>query len=95
MLTHIVFFRLKDRSDASRAGTRDLILSMRGRIPSLSALEAGADIVRSERSFDAALLSRFETTADFEAYRVHPVHMDVAKELKARSESVVAVDYES
>lgn len=95
MITHIVFFKLKDRSQASLEGVRDLILTLRGKVPSIGHLEAGVDVVRGERNYDVALYSRFETMADLDAYRVHPYHQQVVAELKARSESIVAVDYEN
>ncbi len=95
MITHIVFFKLKDRATASRESTRNLILSLRGKVPTIGHLEAGVDAVGGERNYDLALYSRFETLADLDAYRVHPYHQEVVAELKARSESIVAVDYES
>jgi hypothetical protein len=95
MIHHLVFFKLKDRSDESRASTRELILTLNGKVPTIDSLDAGADIVRGERNYDVALVSRFKTMEDLDAYRVHPYHQEVVAELKARSESIVAVDYQS
>ncbi len=93
MITHLVFFKLKDRSPGSIENTRDLILSLNGKVPTIAHLEAGIDIVRGERNYDLALNSRFASMEDLDAYRIHPYHKEVVVELKARSESIVAVDY--
>ena len=91
MLTHIVFFRFPARAIAEQA--RDLILSMKGQIPELKHLEAGLDIERKDRSWDLALLTRFDDQAGLDAYAVHPVHLQVLAFLRANATSVAAVDY--
>ena len=50
MITHIVFFKLSDPTQEKIAKTRDMLLSMEGKIPQLRHLEAGVDFIRSERS---------------------------------------------
>ena len=94
MITHIVFLKLKDRSLGAIENTRDLILTLKGKVPTISHLEAGVDVVRGERNYDIALYSRFASMEDLDAYRIHPYHKEVVAELKARSENIVAVDYE-
>jgi hypothetical protein len=96
MITHIVFFRLKDQSAASMAAAKEKLLSMNGKIPQLRHLEAGVDVIRSERSYDLALLTRFDSLEDLQAYQVHPYHAgEILPYMKGVSESVVAVDYAS
>lgn len=96
MITHIVFFKLKDKSAESIDAAKGKLLSMDGRIDLLRHLEVGADVIRSERSYDLALVTRFDSMADLQAYQVHPYHAgEVAAYMKSVSESVVAVDYES
>jgi len=96
MITHIVFFKLSDPSPANISKTIDKLLSMSGKIPGIRSLEVGADILRTERSYDIALTARFDTLADLQAYQVHPVHAkDVVPHVKSVCSSIVAVDYES
>jgi hypothetical protein len=96
MITHIVFFKLTDPTDKALATVRDKLLSMRGKITQLRHLEAGADVIRSERSYDVALVTRFDSLDDFQAYQVHPYHTgEVVPLMKSVCSSVVAVDYES
>lgn len=96
MVTHIVFFKLKDRSAAGIAQAREKLLSMDGKIDLLRHLEVGTDVIRSERSYDLALVTKFDSLADLQAYQVHPYHAgEVLPYMKAAAESVIAVDYQS
>ncbi len=47
MITHIVFFKLKDSSPENVQRTRDVLMGMEGKIPQLKFLEVGIDVVRS------------------------------------------------
>ena len=95
MITHIVLFKLVDPSAENLEATRNKLLSMDGRIELLRHLEVGVDLIRSERSYDIALTTRFDTLEDLQAYQIHPYHAgDVVPHMKAVCSSVVAVDYE-
>ncbi|TLM97569.1 Dabb family protein, partial [bacterium] len=75
---------------------RDKLLSMEGRISQIRHLEVGADIVRSERSFDLALLTRFDSLEDLQTYQIHPYHAEViVPYVRSISSAIAAVDYES
>ncbi len=96
MITHIVFFKLTEPTPANMAAVRDRLLSMQGKVDLLRHLEAGADLIRSERSYDVALLTRFDSLSDLQAYQVHPYHAgEVLPFMRANCSSIVAVDYES
>ena len=96
MITHIVFFKLADPFPEMIAATRDRLLGMKGKIGEIRHLEVGADVIRSERSYDLALVARFDSLADLRIYQEHPVHAgDVVPYVKSVCSSIVAVDYES
>ncbi len=96
MVTHIVFFKLKDRSASSIAEAEAKLLSMDGKIDILRHLEVGVDVIRSERSYDLALVTKFDSMEDLQAYQVHPYHAgEILPHMRRVSESVVAVDYPS
>ena len=96
MITHIVLFKLQNPAEESIATVRNKLLSMQGKIKVLRHLEAGADVIRSERSYDVALLTRFDTIEDLLAYQVHPYHAgEVVPLMKSLCSSIVAVDYNS
>ncbi|HXN05856.1 MAG TPA: Dabb family protein [Nitrospiria bacterium] len=94
MITHIVLFKLKDAAPAVILKTRDVLLNMKGKIPVLKHLEVGTDVLRSERSYDLALVSRFDSLADLKVYQEHPVHQEVLKYMAGVREHSAAVDFE-
>jgi hypothetical protein len=95
MLTHIVFFKLKERTPEVVQKTKEVLLNMEGKIEQLLQIEVGADIVHSERSYDIALVTKFNSMADLDAYQVHPLHKEVIAYIKTVVEASVSVDYES
>ncbi|MBP6786100.1 MAG: Dabb family protein [Candidatus Promineofilum sp.] len=94
MLTHIVLFRLKDRRPESIAATLAQLQSLGHGIETLRELELGTDITRSDRSYDLALITRFDDHAGYEVYRQHPIHVPVLAHIADAAESVIAVDYQ-
>jgi hypothetical protein len=95
MITHIVLFKLADPDAATLAALQDRLRGMAGRIPVLRHLEVGMDIIRSDRSYDIALVARFDSLDDLQAYQVHPCHADeVLPLVKSVCSSIIAVDYE-
>ena len=96
MFTHVVLFKLKDRSPEKIAETQAQLERLgRGGIETLRALEVGVDVVRSGRSYDLALITRFDDAAGYGVYREHPVHLPVLAYMHEAAESAVAVDFES
>lgn len=95
MITHIVFFKLKDRSPEAVERTAAVLRAMEGQIPELKAIEVGVDVLHTERSYDIALTTKFDSLEALDAYQVHPVHQGVIEHMKTVRESSVAVDYES
>ena len=94
MITHVVLFKLKDRSEANQQRVRQKLLTMQGNIPQLRYLEVGADALHSERSFDISLITRFDTWQDADAYQSHPFHQEMLAFMRSVTEKTVAVDYE-
>ena len=92
MLTHVVMFQFDNAANAEEAQRR--LLAMDGQIPELQHIEAGLDVLRSDRSMDLCLITRFDDMAAMERYQVHPVHQEVVGFIKTCATKVVAVDYE-
>ncbi|WP_424766809.1 Dabb family protein [Paenibacillus sp. sgz302251] len=95
MITHIVCFKLKDGSAESVARTAQILKDMEGKIDVLKSIEVGIDVLHSERSYDIALVTKFESMEALEAYQVHPVHKKVIEHMQQVREASVAVDFES
>lgn len=95
MLTHIVLFKLKDRSPESVQATVNVLRAMEGKVEQLISIEVGTDVVHSERSYDIALVTKFASLADMQAYQVHPEHKKVIEHMSVVREAQAVVDYES
>lgn len=95
MITHIVLFKLKDNSKESIEKAQNILRGMEGRIPELKDIEVGVDITRSDRSYDLALITKFDSVKDLDAYQTHPIHVKVSEYILSVRESTITVDYES
>lgn len=92
MVKHVVCFKLKDRSKSEEA--KELLLSMRGRVPTVKALEVGTDFLGSARSYDVFLCVTVEDEAALAEYQNDPYHVGAVKKfMHAEAESSVAVDF--
>lgn len=94
MITHIVLFKLKDRSAGSVIKAKDILSGMKGKIPQLRHLEVGIDVLHSERSYDLALVTKFDSIKELQNYQAHPVHVEVARYMNSVKDSSISVDYE-
>ncbi|MHC1726461.1 MAG: Dabb family protein [Syntrophobacteraceae bacterium] len=95
MLKHVVFFKFK--KDTAEAAIADVVEGMRGlpvAISEIKGFEFGMDVVRSERSYDMALVSAFDSLDSMKRYQVHPAHQAVVEKLKKICDSILAVDFE-
>jgi len=54
----------------------------------------GRDVLRSERSYDFALVSEFENLEAMQRYQIHPAHQKVVAKIKELCESLVVVDFQ-
>lgn len=95
MITHIVLFKLKDRSPEAIAQTVQVLKNMEGKIDELKHIEVGVDVVHSERSYDIALYTKFESMEALGAYQIHPEHQKVIAHMTQVREASASVDYES
>lgn len=94
MVKHIVFFKLKDPNPENIIQAKDRLMSMQGKIDILKHIEVGIDFMRSERSFDLALITHFDNREDLETYATHPEHLPILAYMKEIVAQSVAVDYE-
>ncbi|MCM3271572.1 Dabb family protein [Paenibacillus elgii] len=96
MITHIVLFKLKDRSPEAVKRTYDVLVNMEGKIPVLRHLEVGMDVLHLERSYDIALITKFDTLEDLKTYDTHPVHVEVKAHMKQVLDGTsICVDFQS
>lgn len=99
MIKHIVMWRLKDRAHGNDRQTNSALIkamleALRGRIPGMTAVEAGIDISRTDSSYDVVLYSEFADRESLDAYQGNPEHLAVKSFIVEASAERRIVDYE-
>mgnify|MGYP000956344290 CR=1 FL=1 len=95
MLKHIVIMKFK--TGVTEEQVQDIMISLGalpGKIPQIRHFEFGTDILKSERSYDFALVAAFDDIASLKAYQLHPEHLPVLEKVKNACETILVVDYE-
>jgi hypothetical protein len=95
MLKHVVFMKFKPAVTAS--DIEELKQGLGGLpavIPEIREFVFGNDILRTERSWDFALVSAFDNVEAMNRYQVHPDHQVVVQKVRAMCDSIVVVDFE-
>ena len=98
MIRHIVMFKLKKtQNEDSLEGIKNEIKlrleSLPGKIDVIRTMEVGINVVTSDRAFDLALISSFDSLDDLETYRVHPAHQEVVSYIGGVKDQSAAVDF--
>ena len=95
MVKHIVCYKLKDSSMESRIKTKEVLMSMVGKVQYFNTINVGIDALGSERSYDIVLEMTFNSFDDMKKYQEDKYHKEVVKKYmhEARLTSV-SVDYE-
>jgi hypothetical protein len=95
MIVHMVLFKYRaDVGEPIRTQHRERLATLAD-IDGIADLKVGADIVRSQRSYDTGLLIVFADRAALDAYQKNPRHVPVSQFGVAHCDSIVAVDFES
>ena len=95
MIINNLMLKLKQRDNETIAKTRDMLLSMRGKIEYLSDISVHSNIRQEGMSYDLLMIGKYNSLKDFEAYVAHPVHVEVGKYIKGVVDSAATVMYES
>ena len=94
MLKHVVFFKFKQGiGEEEIVDLEKSLAELPPVIPEILSYEFGRDVVRSERSYDLALVSSFKDLQSMQRYQKHPAHQIVSKKVNELCESVLAVDF--
>ena len=99
MIRHIVMFKLQRTGDEE--SLEEIKMEVKNRLEALTAsidvirsMEVGINVVKSDRAFDIALVSTFNSLEDLETYRVHPDHQEVVSYIATVKDKSAAVDFE-
>lgn len=95
MIKHIVFFKFKNEvTESDISDLQQSLKALPSYIDEIRHLEFGRDIVRSERSFDLALIVDFDDPEAGNRYQKHSQHLKVIEKVKKLCIDIKAVDYE-
>ena len=95
MLKHIVFMKFKEGiTDVEISTLEQGLRGLPAKISEIKGFQFGRDVVRSERSYDFALVSDFENQEAMQRYQVNPEHVPVVGLVRSISASILAVDFE-
>ena len=94
MIRHIVMWKFKEGERENMLLFRERLLALKGQIPEIRAMEVGININPSERSYDAVLVSEFDSMETLKSYSVNPLHVAVSDFCKTIRTNSVSVDYE-
>ena len=95
MIKHIVFMKFKEgTANEAIVDIEKSLGALPGRIQEIRSYEFGRDVVRSDRSYDFALVSEFTDLEALDRYGLHPDHQAVVQKLTAVCSSILAVDFE-
>jgi hypothetical protein len=94
MIRHIVVAKFKPETPpAEIKEVLDGLRKLPEQIPDIIGYEFGLDEVHGERSYDFALVSTFQDIEAQNRYQVNPIHLAVARRLRAASQHLVTVDF--
>lgn len=81
MFTHIVLFKVKEPTSENLDFLKNTFLSMEGNIDELKSLEVGVDVIRSNRSYNIGIITRFNSKEDYLAYDINEFHVEKVKNI--------------
>lgn len=92
MIRHIVLWKFRPGTEAEQKRFLEGLRGLQGVVPQMKKSEVVTGI--GDDSYDAALISEFESMEDLAAYKEDPRHVAVSSICKAIRTDRVAMDYE-
>ena len=94
MLHHIVLMKFKpDVREDQIHHLAQMLEVLPDKVIEIQTYEFGRDVVRSERSYDFALVSGFANLEAMQRYQTHPEHQKVVAHIGAICDDIRAVDF--
>lgn len=97
-IRHVVTWKLAAEDAGERAAQAAEVArrlnALRGVVPQLLSVSAGANSVYPEANWDVTLVADFASVEALEEYQVHPAHVEAAGYIRSVVASRVAVDFE-
>lgn len=96
MITHVVMMKFKPGVSEEQVDVLEKTLdTLPEKILEIQSYEFGRDMVRSDRSYDFALVSVFANLETLQQYQEHPAHRKVIQQLGDLCAKIRAVDFQA
>ena len=99
MITHVVMWRLKEKSEGNSKTTnlklvKEKLLQLKPVIPQIDSIEVGENINSSDAAYDLVLITTHHDKNALLGYINHPEHQAAAKFIGKVVKERVVVDFE-
>ena len=95
MIKHIVCFKLANPTEELLNKTKEILLSMKGNVPTLKDIEVGVDFLHSQRSYDVILQVWLDSREDLDKYQSDDYHCNIVKKhMHSVAINSIAIDYD-
>lgn len=92
MYNIVVLFKCEDKNDAPVMAKELKDLEML--IEQVESFQVELDVLGKENSYDFCLLGKFNNYEDYNAYIVHPIHVEYVNKIKELKVTAVKVCFE-
>ena len=94
MVTSIIIFKLKEKTDENAAQIKEKLTGMKGKIAQLKDIKVKYNLRTSPSSFDVVMIAEYNSIEDFDEYAVHPVHVEAGNFILSLCEQISSILYE-
>jgi len=95
MIIHVALFKFKPEiSKEEIDNSMYEVRLLKGKIPQILEIFAGENFSKYSQGFTHAIVVKFNTKEDIDAYRSHPDHKPVADRLDQMEEDSIGIDFE-
>jgi len=99
MFKHVVMWQFKDEADGQTKeqnlkALKEKLMALKPLINEILSISCGSDVLKTDASYDFALVADFDSADDFLIYRDHAEHKKVGEFVKTVTSARVCVDFE-
>jgi len=95
MIIHIALFKFKNEIPKEQVEkAMEEVRDFKDKIPQIVEIYAGKNFSKHSQGFTHAIVIKFKSREDIDAYRAHPNHKPIADKLENMEEDSIGVDFE-
>ena len=96
MIVHIVLFKWKNNVSKKQVQeTFSDLENLKGKIKGLEGIFSGENFSKYSEGFEHGLVVLAKGAESLDAYRKHPLHLEIAKKIERLEEKSIGVDFET